>query len=154
MPSDFLFLVLVSISGINALEVLCACFLKSVVILNILFTLIYPICFVLLRLLEVLSFNNLAFSVVRFNTTQFSSSFIPAVTRLWNDLPNHVVESMQLQNLSAVLIHFFLVDSFKCILVFIFGTYSKLIFFLFSLFPYWADFPVGAILVYSLCFSI
>ena len=41
----------------------------------------------------------LAFSVVRFNTTQFSRSVIPAVTRLWNDLPNHVVESVQLQNL-------------------------------------------------------
>ena len=38
-----------------------------------------------------LSFNNFAFSVVRFNTTQFSGSFIPAVTRLWNDLPNHAV---------------------------------------------------------------
>ena len=38
-----------------------------------------------------LSFNNVAFSVVRFNTTQFSRSFIPAVTILWNDFPNHVV---------------------------------------------------------------
>ena len=46
----------------------------------------------------VLSFSNLAFSVVRFNATQFTRSFIPAVTRLWNDLPNHVVESVQLQN--------------------------------------------------------
>ena len=45
-----------------------------------------------------LSFSNLAFSVVRFNSTQFSRSFIPAVTRVWNDLPNHVVESVQLQN--------------------------------------------------------
>ena len=45
-----------------------------------------------------LGFNNLAFSVVRFNTIQFSSSFILAVTILWNDLPNHVVESVQRQN--------------------------------------------------------
>ena len=45
-----------------------------------------------------LNFNDLVFSVVRFNTTQFSRSFILAVTRLWNDLPNHVVESVQLQN--------------------------------------------------------
>ena len=45
-----------------------------------------------------LSFNNLAFSVVRFNTTHFSISLIPAVISLWNDLPNHVVESVQLQN--------------------------------------------------------
>ena len=29
-----------------------------------------------------LSFNNLGFSVVRFNTTQFSYSFIPTVARL------------------------------------------------------------------------
>ena len=41
-----------------------------------------------------LSLNNFAFSVMRSNTTQFSRSFIPAVTRLWNDLPNHVVESV------------------------------------------------------------
>ena len=46
----------------------------------------------------VLSFNNLAFSHGRLNTTQFFRSFVPAVTRLWNDLPNHVVESVQLQN--------------------------------------------------------
>ena len=45
-----------------------------------------------------LSFNNLDFSVVRFNSTQLSGSFIPAATRLWNDLPSHVVESVQLQN--------------------------------------------------------
>ena len=45
-----------------------------------------------------LSFNSLPFSVVRFNTIQFFRSFIPAVTRLWNELPNHVVESVQLQN--------------------------------------------------------
>ena len=48
-----------------------------------------------------LRFNNLAFSVVRFNTTQFSRSFISAVTRLWNDHLNHVVESVQLQNLNC-----------------------------------------------------
>ena len=43
-----------------------------------------------------LSFNNLAFSVVRFNAIQFTRSFITAVTRLLNDLPNHVIESVQL----------------------------------------------------------
>ena len=41
--------------------------------------------------------NSLAFSFVRFNTTQFPRSFIPSVTRLWNDLPSHVVESLELQ---------------------------------------------------------
>ena len=32
-----------------------------------------------------LTSNNLAFSVVRFNTSKLSRSFIPAVTRLWKD---------------------------------------------------------------------
>ena len=41
--------------------------------------------------------NNLAFSSVRFNTNQYSRSFIPAVTKLWNDLPNNVVELDDLQ---------------------------------------------------------
>ncbi|XP_068245377.1 tigger transposable element-derived protein 1-like [Palaemon carinicauda] len=31
------------------------------------------------------------------NTTQYSRSFIPAMTKLWNDLPNHVVETDELQ---------------------------------------------------------
>ena len=44
-----------------------------------------------------LSSNSLAFSVVRSNTIQFFRSLIPAVNRLWNDLPNHSVESQQLQ---------------------------------------------------------
>ena len=42
--------------------------------------------------------NSRAFSFVRFNTTQFSRSFIPSVTRLWNELPSHIVESLELQN--------------------------------------------------------
>ena len=46
----------------------------------------------------VLRFNNLALSFGRSNTTKFSKSFIPAITRLWNDMPNHV-DSVQLQNL-------------------------------------------------------
>ena len=37
------------------------------------------------------------FSFVRSNTTQFPRSFIPAVIRFWNDLPNHV-EFLQLRN--------------------------------------------------------
>ena len=32
------------------------------------------------------------------NTTQFSKVFFKVVTKLWNDLPNHVVKSMQLHN--------------------------------------------------------
>ena len=45
------------------------------------------------------SFYSLAFSVVRFNAAQFSRSFNPAVTRLWNDFSNYVVESVQLKNI-------------------------------------------------------
>ena len=41
--------------------------------------------------------NSLAFSFVRFNTAQFSRSFIPSVTSLWNELPSQVVESLELQ---------------------------------------------------------
>lgn len=41
--------------------------------------------------------NSQAFSITRLNTTQYSRSFIPAVTKLWNDLPNRVVESVELQ---------------------------------------------------------
>ena len=40
----------------------------------------------------------LDFSFVRSNTTQFSRSFILAITRLWNDLPNQNKESALLQN--------------------------------------------------------
>ena len=40
--------------------------------------------------------------------------FIPAVTRLWNDLPPHVIESVAASEFESVpLIHIFLVDSFS-----------------------------------------
>ena len=48
---------------------------------------------------DALSSFILAISVVSSITTQFSRSFILAVTRLWNDLLNHVVESVKLQKL-------------------------------------------------------
>ena len=41
--------------------------------------------------------NSRAFSIVRCNTSQFSRSFIPSVTRIWNELPSQVVESLELQ---------------------------------------------------------
>ena len=41
--------------------------------------------------------NSHAFSFVRYNTVQFSRSFIPAITRLWNGLPSPIVESAELQ---------------------------------------------------------
>ena len=66
-----------------------------------------------------LSFNNLAFSVVRFNTTQFSRSFVPAVTRFWNDLPIHIVKSVQLQNFKCGANTFLLTRLFYCVSLFL-----------------------------------
>ena len=46
---------------------------------------------------DALNFNSRAFTPTRFNTTQFSRSFIPGTTKLWNELPSVVVESLELQ---------------------------------------------------------
>ena len=97
-----------------------------------------------------LSFNNLAISVMRYKTTPFSRSFMPAVNRLWKDLPNHVVEYVQFQSFKCGANTFLLSRVFKCILVFIYFIFLFIVKkFFFSPFPYWTDFPVGAILVYS-----
>ena len=37
------------------------------------------------------------FSSIRLNTNQYSRSFVPAITKLWNGLPSSVVESVELQ---------------------------------------------------------
>ena len=42
--------------------------------------------------------NSIPFTSVRFNTTQFSRSFILSTTNMWNGLPSAVVESSYLQN--------------------------------------------------------
>ena len=44
-----------------------------------------------------LNANSLAFTVQRYNTSQYSRCFIPATTRLWNELPSSIVESQELQ---------------------------------------------------------
>ena len=44
-----------------------------------------------------LSVNSQAFTVGRCNTSQYSRCFIPATSRLWNELPNSAVESQELQ---------------------------------------------------------
>lgn len=41
--------------------------------------------------------NSQAFSVGRCNTSQYMRCFIPATTRLWNELPSCIVESQELQ---------------------------------------------------------
>ena len=46
---------------------------------------------------NVLNSNSRSFALSRFNTVQYSRSFIPATTKLWNDLPSHVVECQDLQ---------------------------------------------------------
>ena len=44
-----------------------------------------------------LSVNSRAFAPFRFNTNQYARSFILSTTELWNELPNSVVESVDLQ---------------------------------------------------------
>ena len=46
---------------------------------------------------DALNANSRAFTPMRFNTTQYSRSFIPNTTKLWNELPSVVVESLELQ---------------------------------------------------------
>ena len=44
-----------------------------------------------------LSIISLSFSPVRFHTSQYSRCFIPATTKLWNELPSMIVEAVELQ---------------------------------------------------------
>ena len=44
-----------------------------------------------------LNANTQAFSVGRCNTSQYLRCFIPATTRLWNELPSCIVEPQGLQ---------------------------------------------------------
>ena len=44
-----------------------------------------------------LNANSQAFSIGRCNTSQYSRCFIPATTRLWNELPSMIVEATELQ---------------------------------------------------------
>ena len=46
-----------------------------------------------------LSINSLSFSPMRFHTSQYSRCFIPATTKLWNELPNMIVEATELQKI-------------------------------------------------------
>ena len=45
-----------------------------------------------------LNSNSLSFSSIRLSTAQYSRSFIPATTKLWNSLPSVIFESSELQN--------------------------------------------------------
>ena len=51
--------------------------------------------------------NNRAFMAVRCNTEQYKRSFIPATTKLWNELPSHAVESQELQKFKIGVNSFF-----------------------------------------------
>ena len=44
-----------------------------------------------------LSISSLSFSPMRFHTSQYSRCFIPAATKLWNELPSMIVEATELQ---------------------------------------------------------
>ena len=43
-----------------------------------------------------LSINSVYFSSMRFHTSQYSRCFIPATTKLWNELPSRIVEATEL----------------------------------------------------------
>ena len=43
------------------------------------------------------SINSLSFSPMRFHTSQYSRCFIPATTKLWNELPSMIVKAEELQ---------------------------------------------------------
>ena len=51
--------------------------------------------------------NSLALAAVRHNTNQYERSFIPAGNRLWIELPNHIVESQELQRFKTGVNDFF-----------------------------------------------
>ena len=61
-----------------------------------------------------LSINSLSFSPVRFHTSQYSRCFIPATTKLWNELPSMIVEATELQKFKIG------ANAFLCPLVFLF----------------------------------
>ena len=44
-----------------------------------------------------LSISSLSFSLMRFHASQYSRCFIPATTKLWNELPSMIVEATELQ---------------------------------------------------------
>ena len=44
-----------------------------------------------------LSINSLSSSLMRFHTSLYSRCFIPATTKLWNELPSMIVEAVELQ---------------------------------------------------------
>ena len=44
-----------------------------------------------------LSTDSLSFSPIRFHTSQYSRCFIPASTKLWNELPCMILEATELQ---------------------------------------------------------
>ena len=44
-----------------------------------------------------LSINSLSFLPMRFHTSQYSRCFIPATTKLWNEIPSIIVEATELQ---------------------------------------------------------
>ena len=86
-----------------------------------------------------INLNGLAFSFVMFNTAQFSKSFIPSVTRLWNDLPSQIVESLELQNFklgSNIFLLSRLTCMFKSYILFGFIFYKLFVYFLFFLYIY------------------
>ena len=55
-----------------------------------------------------LSINSLSCSPMRFHTSQYSRCFIPATTKLWNELPSMIVEATELQKFKLGVNTFFI----------------------------------------------
>ena len=102
-----------------------------------------------------LSVNSSSFSPMRFHTSQYSRCFIPATTKLWNELPSIIVGATELQRFKIGANAFLLgVDGlwsalcpsvFKFFFFILFFSFI-VVFFSFEsfLFPYWAVFPAEA----------
>ena len=69
----------------------CVCFTRIFTILPILSILNFPTCSTPGESLEV------SFSPMTFHISQYSRCFIPATTKLWNELPSMIVEATELQ---------------------------------------------------------
>ena len=48
-----------------------------------------------------LSLNDLSRDFINFNTTQFSRCFLPSMIKIWNNLPNSIVHSSDINNFKS-----------------------------------------------------
>ena len=107
---DFQFQILQLVCSTIVLLAHCVSFTRSFITFTVLFILIHnpyhpfhserPNLFRPRRATRgSLSINSLSFSPMRFHTSQYFRCFIPATTKLWNELPSIIVEVTELQKL-------------------------------------------------------